>query len=66
MASANGDWRPSAWWLERRFPADYGARSRVDLHVELGPVVEAVAAERGLDPAELMRELKRMLPDLER
>lgn len=32
-AARTGTWQAAAWWLERRFPDEYGRRERRDLHV---------------------------------
>lgn len=64
-AAAAGTWQSAAWWLERRYPADFGQRARVDLHVQVRAEVERIAAERGLDRDELMSMLRAILPGLE-
>lgn len=53
----NGDWRASAWWLERMYPAEFG--QRVELSGELngtqthvlGPADEQIAMDVAADPA---------------
>lgn len=46
-AALGGTWTAAAWWLERRRPADYARRDKVDSRVELsgpnGGPVETVA-----------------------
>jgi transposase len=53
QAGASGQWQASAWWLERRCPADWGKIDRVE--VEVRRVAERVAAETGADPDWLIR-----------
>lgn len=31
MAAIDGNWQADAWWLERRFPDQWGRRERVDV-----------------------------------
>lgn len=47
-AAEDGNWTASAWWLERRRPADWGRRDRV----EILTTVRRMAAEAGLSDAE--------------
>lgn len=62
-AASSGMWTPSAWWLERRRPADY---SRVDrtvalMHVEVHELATELQRE-GIEitEGELMKEYKSM------
>jgi hypothetical protein len=49
-AAASGSWQAAAWWLERRYPDEYGRRERRDLSVSM----TVAAAEATLD-AEIAR-----------
>ncbi|HEY7119665.1 MAG TPA: hypothetical protein VH475_23950 [Tepidisphaeraceae bacterium] len=50
-------WQADAWWLERRFPQDFGRRiTEVDLRVSLREIAHTAAAAEGLDPDELILE----------
>lgn len=53
-AFRDGDWRAAAWWLERRYPADYGRRDRVEMSIDVKRVAAEIAEAEGLDPAELV------------
>jgi hypothetical protein len=65
-AARAGDWRASAWWLERRRPTDYARHDRVDVKSDITVrevrqrEAERLAAEYGLDPAELLAEAERI------
>lgn len=45
QAAQGGAWQADAWWLERRYPEQWGRRDRVNVHhegeVQLRQVVEA-------------------------
>jgi hypothetical protein len=47
------------WWLERRRIHEYGRRISLDVRT----VIERVAAENGLDAAELIREAEALLAE---
>lgn len=47
------------WWLERRRPHEYGRRMSLDVR----SVIDRVAAENGLDPADLIREAEALLAE---
>lgn len=57
------NWTAAAWWLERRHPDDFGRRDRLDVKVDLKAIVAKVAAERGLDEADVMAEVDRILAE---
>lgn len=50
IAAASGSWQAAAWWLERRYPDEYGRRERRDLSVSM----TVAAAEATMD-AEIAR-----------
>ena len=58
-AARMGNWTASAWWLERRRHQDWGKVDRVE--VTIRQVAEKIAAEQGLDPAELIAEAERIV-----
>jgi len=51
-----GAWQAAAWLLERRWPAQYARREHVDLTVSVEKVAERIAAQSGLDPAQVIAE----------
>ncbi len=57
IAGQSGKWQAAAWWLERRYPDEYGQRLRQDIHVttveEAHKVLQDELAERELKLAEL-------------
>jgi len=65
QAANGGDWKAAAWWLERRLPADYGRRERIELQSELLSEIEKLAAEQGLDRETVLAELRQILPQAE-
>jgi hypothetical protein len=60
-AAQKGTWQAAAWWLERRRPADYGLRGRLDVHVELEAEVRAIALAAGVDYESALAEAERTL-----
>jgi hypothetical protein len=60
-AATNGTWQAAAWWLERRLPAEYGQRARLDVHVELEAEVRQLALSAGVDYATALAEAERVL-----
>lgn len=57
------NWTAAAWWLERRKPDDYGRRDRLEVKVDIKTIVQRVAAERGLDEADVMAEVERIMAE---
>ena len=53
QAGRDGKWQAAAWWMERRYPDEYGQRIRQDIRV-----VSVEEAERVLDEALVEAELK--------
>lgn len=47
-------WMAAAWWLERRYPQEWGRRDSVDLRVVLEAEAERLAKEKGLDRGKLL------------
>ena len=60
-AAQKGTWQAAAWWLERRRPADYGRRGRLDVHVELEAEVRAIALAAGVDYESALAEAEEIL-----
>jgi hypothetical protein len=58
-AANDGTWQAAAWWLERRRPDDYSRRDRVDVTVR--QEAQKLAAQMGIDAAELIAEAERIV-----
>lgn len=54
-------WTAAAWWLERRKYADYARRDKVEMTVDLRREAERVAADLGLDAAEVIAEAEAIM-----
>jgi hypothetical protein len=54
-------WQASAWWLERRKYMDYARRDKIEMTVDLHKETERLAAEQGLDPAEVLAEAEAIM-----
>jgi transposase len=62
-AAADGAWQAAAWRLERRYPARWGRRERVervDMTTTVRREAERVAAEVGCTADELIAEAERI------
>ena len=60
-AAAAGAWQAAAWRLERRYPERWGKRERVDVAMTVRREAERLAAQLGLDAAELIAEAERIV-----
>lgn len=54
-------WTAAAWWLERRKHAEYARHDRVEMTIDVRKEAERVAAELGLDPAEVLAEAEAIM-----
>lgn len=54
-------WTAAAWWLERRKSGDYSRRDKVEMTIDLRKEAERIAAEDGLDAAELLAEAEAIM-----
>lgn len=54
-------WTAAAWWLERRKYGDYGRKDKVEMSIDLRKEAERIAAEQGLDPAEVLAEAEAIM-----
>src|SRR5438045_3303255 len=43
-AAHNGTWQAAAWWLERRYPREYGRHEQVDVQLDVQRMAERLAA----------------------
>jgi len=64
-AAMDGDWRASAWLLERRWPEDYGTRQRIEqtITVDVRKAAEKAAAELGVPVDVVLAEAYRLAED---
>ena len=60
QAGAKGSWQADAWFLERRYPADFGLRHRVDLSVEVRREIERLTSDP-LEVEEAVAEAEALL-----
>lgn len=54
-------WQAAAWLLERRHPDVYGQRARVEVSRDIREEAALLAAELGLDPADVLAEAETIL-----
>jgi hypothetical protein len=60
-AAADGTWTAAAWWLERRKYQDYARRDKVEMTIDVRKEAERLAAELGLDAAEVLAEAEAIM-----
>lgn len=41
-AAQEGNWQAAAWWLERKYPEEWGRKDKMDIHTEGGLVIRIV------------------------
>jgi len=61
QTKAKENWQASAWWLERRYPDEYGRRDRVDANITTESYAEKIRRirnKRGLAPITTMNEVE--------
>ena len=44
-AAQEGNWQAAAWWLERKFPAEWGKRDKLDIGADDGLRIEIVKVD---------------------
>lgn len=54
-------WQAAAWWLERRYPDEWGRKDRVTLEHLLSQEVERMAGELGLSKEDILADAERIL-----
>jgi hypothetical protein len=56
-------WTADAWVLERTRPDQYGRRDRLSVSLQIERVAEMIAAEVGLNSADILQEAQRLLQE---
>ena len=51
-AAINGTWQAAAWWLERKYPDDWGRKDRLELDIKRE--AERLARQYGLEPGQII------------
>lgn len=59
--AASESWQAAAWWLERRYPDEWGRKDRVTLEHLLSQEVERMAGELGLSKEDILADAERIL-----
>lgn len=49
-------WQAAAWLLERRWPDEFGQKTRLDVNIDLQAEIRELALAAGLDPADLVAQ----------
>lgn len=55
------NWQAAAWFLERRYPDDWGRKDRVTIEHQLQQEAERIAVEMGLDKDQVLVDAQRIL-----
>ncbi len=64
QAAAKGlpnTWQAAAWMLERRWPDQYGQKSKLDVSLDVHDEARRIAEEMGLDPIDVIAEAEGIL-----
>lgn len=54
-------WTAAAWWLERRYHAEYGRRDQVEVRIDMQAEVRKLASDLGMDEETIMAEVDAIL-----
>ena len=57
-AAIDGSWQAAAWWLERKYPDQWGRRDRLELDIK--QEAERLAQQYGLEPGQIINLADRM------
>ena len=63
QAARTGDWRASAFMLERRYPEAFGRRVQADVRLQAHQIAEEIAQEIGIPAADIIREAEGFLKE---
>ena len=51
-AAVDGNWQAAAWWLERKYPDEWGRKDRLELDIRRE--AEKLARRYGLEPGQII------------
>lgn len=61
QAASDGSWQAAAWKLERRYPDEFGRRLEQKVSINAQSVADQIAAEYGINAAELMAQAEEIM-----
>ncbi|HEY8768006.1 MAG TPA: hypothetical protein VIP09_12230 [Dehalococcoidia bacterium] len=59
--AASEHWQAAAWWLERRYPDEWGRKDRVAIEHVLREKADRIAEDTGLNAEDLVADAERIL-----
>lgn len=59
--AARDTWQAAAWWLERRYPDEWGRKDRITVQAMVENEAQRLVEEFGMDKAEAQAEVERII-----